>query len=142
MKFFLISFFAALILLPQILFANVTSGIWGRWIAQNYLQSSGVQLQLAFDFSPNTTQLTANCYFSDGASMQASTYSYASYFGNQINIQEVRENVTQDGYHFCRVTLAPSTWTANFDYSGRLVLYMPVPYQSQFFLVRASYLMN
>ena len=142
MKFFLVSFFTALILLPQILFADVNPEIWGRWIAQNYLQSRGVQLQLAFDFSPTAAQMTANCYFSDGAALQASTYSYATYFNNEIYIQETRENATQDGYHFCRASLAPSTWSAYFDYSGRLVLYMPIPYQSQFFLVRTSYSLN
>lgn len=130
----LIAFF---LLVPQLVMAYVNNDIRGQWVAQNQIWDRGVQYQLSFDFTSYQTALTVDCYFNDGAHLQSTTNSVVNYSGNAIYIQENRRNTSQDPYHFCQATLAPSVWTVYFDVYGRLILTMPTPFQTQFSLVRA-----
>lgn len=127
---------ALIMLLPQLLFASVNSEIYGNWTAENALWDRGVEFQLSFLFRPNYTALTVDCFFNDGAHLQASANSFASYYRNEISIQERKQTVSEDGFHFCRATLMPATWNVYFDQMGRMVLFMPIPYQARFNLVR------
>lgn len=128
---------ALLLLVPQLVFAYVNTDIRGRWVAQNQIWDRGVQYQLSFLFTNYQTALTVDCYFNDGAHLQATTGSYVNYNGNAIYIQENQRNTSQDPFHFCAASLAPSVWTVYFDVYGRMLLTMPTPYQSQLSLVRA-----
>ncbi len=135
----LVAFF---LLIPQLVLAHGYNDIFGRWTAENSIWDQGIQYQLGFLFSPNQATLTVDCYFNDGVHLQSSTNSFASYNGNAIYIQENRRNTSQDPYHFCQSTLAPSVWTVYFDVYGRMLLTMPTPYQMQFSLVRSYNSLN
>jgi len=126
---------AAVLLIPQLLLAEPVQGLLGRWKSENVLYGNNVEFRLGFNFTANKTELNVDCTFIHGEHLQASTSSRACYDVNHIFIQETKEVVTNDGYHFCRATLAPATWTAYFDGAGKMVLFVPVPYQAQFTLV-------
>lgn len=118
--------------------ATPVDGILGRWTAQEVMMGRGVQFHLSFDFQENSTSLNVNCVFFDGAQLGAQVSAFATYEGNDIFIQETRETVANDGRHFCRATLQPTRWTAYFDGTGKIVLFVPVPYQTRFTLVHSD----
>ena len=116
--------------------ADPVEGLLGSWTAQNFVQGRGVEFHMSFNFQEDTTQLTVKCYFYDGAFLEAQALTNAHYIDNEIYLQNSRQSVVDDGYHFCRATLQPSRWTAYFDGTGKMVLFVPTPYQSRFTLVR------
>lgn len=120
-------------------FALPVDGILGRWVAQETILGRGVQFQLGVDFNEFTTDLTVKCFFNDGAYLEAKTSAQVNYDGNDIFIQETRQAVIDDRFHFCRATLQPSRWSAYFDGTGRIVLFVPVPYQARFTLIRNDF---
>lgn len=134
MKFFI----AALLLIPQLLLAAPVPGLIGRWKAENVLYGRGVEFRIGFNFAPQKTTIQVNCLFNMGARLSAQAASFTSYNANEILIHETHQTVADDGIHFCRATLIPARWTAYFDGTGRMVLFIPAPYQSQFNLVPVS----
>ena len=126
---------AMVLLFSQLSFAH--SNILGKWHAENVLLGRGVEFHLGFEFTEYDMTINVDCHFYDGAYLQASATSDVTYRNNNIILHETNENTADDGYRFCRATLRPSVWTAHIDGYGRTVLYVPVPYQSQFFLKRA-----
>ncbi len=136
MKKLLFSFFFLTFATVVSVEAHPVEGILGRWIAQETVFSRGVDFQLAFDFQTFSTALTVKCLFHDGAYLEAQTAARVVYQGNDIYIQESRQSLVDDRIHFCRATLQPSIWSAYFDGTGRIVLFVPVPYQARFSLVR------
>ncbi len=123
------------LLSSQTLWAH--DNFFGSWVAENTIWGRDVQFQLSFYFSPNETTLTVDCLYADGAHLQTSASSFVDYYGNDIYLRETKQTVSEDGIHFCRATLSPSTWSVYFDGQARMTLFMPVPYQSKFNLRRS-----
>jgi hypothetical protein len=111
-------------------------GLLGRWRAQNTILGPDVQFLLYFTFDLEFTTQTVQCLYLDGSSLIATTSAYTNYLAHNIYIQETRQAVVNDGYRFCRSTLQPSMWRALFDVTGRMVLILPAPYQTQLTLIR------
>ena len=111
-------------------------GLLGHWKAQNTILGRDVQFQLSFNFEQEDTTLTVECLYHDGSSLVATTSAHTNYSANEIYIQEKRQSVVDDGYRFCRSTLQPSMWRALFDGTGKMVLFLPAPYQAQLTLVQ------
>ena len=123
-------------LFSQLATAYPNHGILGHWEAQNTVLGRGVEFNLAFEFTEHRMNLKVACHYYDGAYLQSSASSHVNYRGSDIIIRENNENVANDGYRYCSAALRPSVWTSHYDGYGRLVLYSPTPYQSQFYLVR------
>lgn len=102
----------------------------GRWRATQVQQGEGVQFRLSFNFTNNRAAMTVTCSFIDGTVLRASASSFVYYSGNQIYIQESKQNTSQDGNRYCRSTLQPSRWEAYMNGYGNMNLIIPVPYQS------------
>lgn len=111
-------------------------GLLGNWIAEEPLYGRDVQFRLSFSFTEEKVRLSVQCAFRDGQLLEASAVSDAHYSGNDIHILERNQGVVDDGFHFCRATLDRSQWNAYFDGTGKMVLFVPVPYQARFILVR------
>jgi len=111
-------------------------GLLGNWIAEETLLGRDVQFRLSFSFEEDHAQLSVECAFRDGQLLSTHAISAVHYDGNEINILERNEGSVNDGYHFCRATLDRSQWQAYFDGMGKMVLFVPVPYQARFTLVR------
>ncbi len=128
--------FSLMLIFSQIVLAAPVEGILGRWRAENTQVGRGVDFQLAFEFAEYDMKMDVQCHFYDGAFLETSATSSVDYDRNYIYIRENRETVANDGYHFCRATLQRSVWTAYFDGTGRMVLFVPTPYQTRFYLVQ------
>ncbi|MFZ3231651.1 MAG: hypothetical protein WA160_15690 [Pseudobdellovibrio sp.] len=135
MKSLFLSLVATLVLTPQLLFANPVPGLLGKWDAERVLLGRGVQFHLTFDFTETQTELTVHCLFTDGTHLSSSANSSVVYNVNEIFLQESKQVITDDGVHFCRATLSPTKWTAYFNGAGKMVLFVPAPYQAQFDLI-------
>lgn len=116
-------------------FAQAVDGIYGNWESENPMYGQGVQFNASFNFTETEVSLTVQCLFNDGVSLSASASSLATYDGNNIRIHEPRQAVIQDGYRFCRATLDRAIWTAYFDGTGKMVLFVPGPYQTNRFVL-------
>ena len=82
MKLSFLSFFIFPLLCCQSLWAH--NDFYGSWVAENSIWDRGVQFQLGFDFSPNETALTVDCYYADGAHLQASASSVQHSSSNRV----------------------------------------------------------
>jgi hypothetical protein len=122
--------------LPFQVQAEPVPGLLGRWVAEQPLYGRDVQFHLSFNFDEEKTTMTVQCAFRNGDSLQISAQAFTRYDGNNIFIVERNEGVVNDGFHFCRATLDRSQWQAYFDGTGKMVLFVPVPYQARFSLVR------
>lgn len=136
----LISLFALLTLSSTLAFATtpVTApvpGLLGQWDAENVLLGREAQFRLTFNFSQFSSEMTVHCLFNDGSRLTATTNSDTAYSENSIFILENKQTITDDSIHFCRATLNKATWTAYFNGTGKMILFVPAPYQSQFTLV-------
>lgn len=111
-------------------------GLLGNWIAEENLLGRDVQFRLSFSFEEDHAQLSVECAFRDGQLLSTRAISAVQYDGNQIYILERNEGSVNDGFHFCRATLDRSQWQAYFDGTGKMVLFVPVPFQARFTLIR------
>lgn len=134
-KFFPFFFLIALVL-PFSSQAEPVDGLLGNWVADGPLRGRDVEFQLSFSFQPEQTQMSVRCLYRDGSSLSIQAMARTEYRGNDIFIMERNQGTANDGYHFCQASLDRSQWNAYFDGTGRLVLFVPVPYQARFFLVR------
>lgn len=116
--------------------AQPAPGILGRWRAEYPIRDQGVNFYLRFNFQSYSTQLDVLCQFFDGAQLQTSAIARTHYFNNDIYIDENRQSVVNDGYHFCRSTLQIDRWSAYFDGMGRMILFVSTPYQQRVSLIR------
>ena len=124
------------LLLSQFAFATPVEGILGHWRTEHPQLGRGVDFHLNFEFTKFDMKMDVHCDFHDGAYLETSATSSVDYDNNYIQIRENLETVANDGYHYCRATLRRSVWTAYFDGTGRMVLFVPTPYQSRFYLVQ------
>ncbi len=124
------------LLFSQLVFASPVEGLLGRWKTENAQLGNGVDFQISFDFTNFNMKMNVQCEFHDGAYLETSAMSAVDYKNNYIYIGENLETVANDGYHYCRATLRRSVWTAYFDGTGRMVLFVPTPYQTRFYLVQ------
>lgn len=129
------SVIASILLIPQLSFAEPVPGLLGRWKTEGLLPGNGMQFRLYFNFSEHNTDLQVRCLYPNGTRLTATVNSNTSYDANNICIHERNQAVVDDGIRFCRATLNPAVWTAYFDGTGKMVLFVPPPYQSQFKLV-------
>lgn len=134
-KFFSLLFLMALAL-PFQTKAEPVPGILGNWIAEEALFGRDVSFRLGFSFQEETAQISVQCAFRNGQLLETSAVARVQYDGNNIFILERNEGTVNDGFHFCRATLDRSRWEAYFDGTGKMVLFVPVPYQARFTLVR------
>lgn len=111
-------------------------GLLGDWIAEEPLYDRDVRFHLGFSFEENRAKLLVQCAFRNGQILETSANAAVQYDGNNIYILEKNEGSVNDGFHFCRATLERSRWEAFFDGTGKMVLFVPVPYQSRLTLVR------
>lgn len=116
--------------------AEPVPGLLGRWTAEEPLLGNNVQFYLTFSFEENRTTMGVECVYRDGSSLQAIATTNTHYDNNRILILQKNEGVVNDGVHFCRATLERSQWEAYFDGTGRMVLFVPTPYQTRLILVR------
>jgi hypothetical protein len=131
---FVLSIITIFLTIPALAFP--VEGLLGRWTAQNLTPGRGVYFQLSFDFQPESTRMTVKCLYERGGELEAQTQAHTGYNENEIYIHETKESVVSDGYRFCRATLQPALWTAYFDGAGKMILFIPAPYQTRFTLVR------
>ncbi|MBC7742469.1 MAG: hypothetical protein H7061_09740 [Bdellovibrionaceae bacterium] len=116
--------------------AHPVNGLLGYWQTEQPLYNNGVQFNLEYNFYQNQAELVVHCYFPDGAYLESSAASYASYDYQQIYVHNTQRRVSQDPYRFCEASIYAGTWYAQFDYYGRMILTVPTPYNTQFVLVR------
>lgn len=126
---------AALLFVPSLLLAAPVPGLLGHWQTETPLHGRGVDFDIHFNFTPTETELAVHCAFFQGAQLTAVTSSAVTYQNNEICVQEQHQTVTDDGVHFCRATISPARWTIYFDGTGKMVLFIPAPYQAQFNLI-------
>ena len=129
------SIIAAFVLIPQLLLAQAVPGLLGQWKSEEVLYGRNVQFQVGFDFSATNAKINVNCLFTNGAKLFASAESSATYNVNEIFVNETKQTVTDDGIRFCRASISPGKWTAYFNGAGKMVLFVPAPYQAQFNLI-------
>lgn len=111
-------------------------GILGNWTTQQPLPGRNVEFYLSFSFEQNRVITEVECRFYDGQVLSTRAMAEAAYDGNDIFILERNQGTVSDGIHFCQASLDRSRWSAYFDGMGKLVLFVPVPYQTRFILVR------
>lgn len=134
-KIFSILFLMTLVL-PFQTKAEPVPGILGNWIAEETILDRDVCFRLSFSFEEQHAKLSVQCAYRDGQLLEVSVAAAVYYDGNHINILERNQGLADDGFHFCRATLDRSQWQAYFDGTGKMVLFVPVPYQARFTLVR------
>ncbi len=117
-------------------FALPVAGLLGRWRAIDYVQGQNVEFDLRFNFQQDMTEMSVTCLYPDGASLETHAQASTNYSANEIYIQQTNNSVIDDGFHFCRATLQPTKWTAYFDGTGQMVLFVDVPFQSRLTLAR------
>lgn len=114
-------------------FAQAVDGIYGNWQTENSIYGQGVEFTVQFNFNDTSASVSVDCAFNDGVLLHASAESLATYDGNEIKIHEAKQTVSQDGQRFCRATMYRAIWTAYFDGTGKMVLFVPGPYQTNRF---------
>ena len=134
-KIFSILFLIALSL-PFQSKAEPVAGILGNWFAEETLFGRDVSFRLGFSFTEDRARLSVQCAYRDGQLLETFATARVQYDGNNIYITERNEGLVNDGFHYCRATLDHSRWEAYFDGTGKMVLFVPVPYQARFTLVR------
>lgn len=134
-RFYSFLFLLALVL-PFQASALPVEGLLGNWIAEEPLQGRDVQFRLSFSFQDEYATLAVECAFRNGQRLSTLAVAAVQYDGNNIFILERNEGVVNDGFNFCRATLDRSRWEAYFDGTGKMVLFVSVPYQTRLILVR------
>lgn len=111
--------------------------IMGKWQAQEPLHTNAANLFLTFEFTPAEVEMGVTCVFHQNYDqLSVSVHSAVVYQNHSIFIQEARQGTIEDGQKYCQVFVKPSRWDFLFNAYGQLVLFIPVPWQAQFTLVR------
>ncbi len=129
-------FFLMILALPFKSKAEPVAGILGNWIAEETLFGREASFRIGFSFTNDQARISVQCAYRDGQRLETSAISSVQYDGNNIYIVERNEGTVNDGFHYCRATLDRSRWEAYFDGTGKMVLFVPVPYQARFTLIR------
>lgn len=129
-------FFLFALALPLQMKAEPVPGILGNWIAEETIYGRDVMFRIGFSFTEDRAHMSVQCAYRNGQLLETSATAAAQYDGNNIYITERNEGQVSDGFFFCRATLDRSRWEAYFDGTGKMVLFVPVPYQARFTLIK------
>jgi len=108
----------------------------GRWVAQNSTYGNNAAIWSSFNFQRTHMTVSARCVYPDNSSLRVSAKVAVMYAGNEIYLRTSAADRKQDGLRYCQISLGPTRWQFYMNGLNRATLIAPVPYGTQFNLVR------
>lgn len=108
----------------------------GSWMSQNSIYGNNSAIWSSFNFQRTQMTVSARCVYPDNSRLRVSAKVAVMYAGNEIYLRTSAADRKQDGIRYCQVSLGPTRWQFYMNGLNRATLLAPVPYGTQFNLVR------